>query len=310
MSARTVGLSLLIEPADGFGPVYSLIASATTRVDMTMYELDDMTAERDLVADAQRGVDVRVILDREYAGGTYNQAAYAYLSRHGVAVHWGPAGTIVHQKTIVVDGSTALIATFNLADTSDYYATTRDFGVIDSNPADVASIVRVFDSDWSGAAITIPPAADNGADLVWSPGSQAELISVIDGARHSLLVENEEMDDSWIISALRAAARRGVSVDVVMTADPSWNEAFDELAAASVHVRTLGRAPALYIHAKAIVADPDRPDGRLLVGSQNFSVSSLDYNRELSLITSSPSLVDSVAATIRSDFARGQPWTS
>jgi cardiolipin synthase A/B len=54
---------------------------------------------------------------------------------------------------------------------------------------------------------------------------------------------------------------------------------------------------ALYIHAEAIGADAGRPDRRALVGSQNFSVASLDYNRELSILTRNPSVVaDTVPA--------------
>jgi hypothetical protein len=185
--------------------------------------------------------------------------------------------------------------TLNL--TSEYYPTTRDFAVITTDQPDVAAIEQVFDTDWANSG---PPATgQTGQDLVWSPGAEPAVVSLIGSAQHSLLVENEEMDDPAITSALESAAQRGVNVEVVMTDSSSWTEAFDELTNAGVHVRTYSPDASLYIHAKVVVAD----DATLFLGSQNFSVSSLDYNRELGLITTDASLVGPVYQTVASDFA-------
>jgi phosphatidylserine/phosphatidylglycerophosphate/cardiolipin synthase-like enzyme len=299
---------LLVEPNDGFGAVYSFIVDARKSVDVEMYELNDQTVEEDLVSDERRGVAVRVLLDRAYAGASYNTAAFGYLTSHGVPVRWGPTSTTVHEKSVVVDGVTALIATFNLGDTSDYYATTRDFGVFDSNASDVHAISDVFNADWSGAAISEPPAPDDGADLVWSPGSEPVLAALIASARKTLLVESEEMDDTSIVSDLEAAARRGVNVEVVMTADPSWTRAFDDLERAGVHVATYSYDATPYIHAKVMVADAGAPGQQMFIGSENFSVSSLEYNRELGVTTKSAILIAPAARTVRSDFAGATPW--
>jgi uncharacterized protein YhjY with autotransporter beta-barrel domain len=58
--------------------------------------------------------------------------------------------------------------------------------------------------------------------------------------------------------------------------------------------------------------DPGYPDEQLELGSQNFSWASLQYNRELGvdLGAAQADIVDSVAATVRSDFAGGEPWTA
>jgi cardiolipin synthase len=303
-SAASAGrLRLLVEPGAGIGPIYRLITGARKSVDLTMYELRDATAEADLAADARRGADVRVLLDR-HLERSRNIAAYDYLAAHHVHVRWGPSGTTVHQKTLTVDDSASVIMTLNLV-TEDYPGT-RDFAVIDTSHADVAAIVATFDADFAGRAITPP----DGADLVWSPtNAQASVLAVIDGARHALAVEDEEMDDSAVTSALAAAARRGVSVKVVMTADAEWDAAFTELAKAGVHVRLYADdASALYIHAKVIVADAGRAGQRVLVGSQNFSVASLAYNRELGILTRSAGIVRTVSATVARDYAGGTPY--
>lgn len=292
--------SLLTEPRDGMGPIYSLMRSAQHQLDMTMYELSDDEAVSILESDAARGVVVRVLLDRAYAGGAENESAARNLAAHGVKVHWAYDGAIFHQKTITADEHTSAIMTLNL--TRRYYATTRDFAVITTDRADVAAIVHVFDSDW--AADRPPVSTEAGPNLVWSPGAEPALVRIIESARRSLLVENEEMDDGAIESALSAAARRGVRVDVVMTSDSSDLAELGQLAAAGVHVRTYPESASLYIHAKVIVADGERA----FVGSENFSVSSLDDNRELGIVLRARVLVASLSSTILHDFSGASPF--
>ena len=298
IAGRSASLRLLTEPASGIGPIYNLITGAKSSVDLTMYELADPTAEADLAADAARGVDVRVLLDR-HLEKSHNTSAYNYLSARRVHVRWAPAGTTYHQKTLTVDNATSVVMTLNLV-ASDYPGT-RDFAVIDTGHADVAAIVATFNADFAGRAIT-PPA---GADLVWSPtNAKREVLSVIDGAKHTLAVEDEEMDDPAVTAALAAAARRGVHVTITMTADRDWDQAFTELARAGAHIRLYpDNASALYIHAKAIVADAGRSGQRVLVGSQNFSVASLGYNRELGLLIGNARIVAAISATLARDYA-------
>ena len=120
-------LRLLIEPADGLTAIYKLITGARSSVNLTMYELRDTTAEKDLAADAARGVDVRVLLDR-HLEKSRNSATYSYLAAHKVHVAWASSGTTYHQKTLTVDGTTSVIMTLNMV--SADYPGTRDFAVI------------------------------------------------------------------------------------------------------------------------------------------------------------------------------------
>jgi phosphatidylserine/phosphatidylglycerophosphate/cardiolipin synthase-like enzyme len=298
---------LVTEPANGLSPIYGLITSAKHTLEMTMYELRDATAETDLARDAERGVKVEVVLDQNLAK-SFNTPAYDYLRSHGVSVHWAPPSyDVTHQKTVTVDGDVSAVMTLNL--TSEYYATSRDFALIDRDAADVGAIRAVFGDDFAGAPSSPEPA---GSDLIWSPGADERLVGIIGSARHTLYVENEEMSEYTIVDALAAAARRGVDVEVVMTYQSSWRSDFDKLAEAGVHVRTFSPDADLYIHAKVIDVDPGYPDEQLEIGSQNFSWASLEYNRELGvdLGPAQANIVDSVAATVRSDFAGGEPWTA
>jgi cardiolipin synthase A/B len=300
---RAGQLSLLVEPDAGMAPIYTLIASARSHLDLTMYELVDADAELALETAAGRGVVVRVVLDanREKAA---NLPAYDELTAMGVHVAWAdPRYAATHQKTLIVDRATALVMSLNM--TSRYYPTTRDFGVVDRIPSDVAAIEQVFDADFQHAKVT-PLAA---ADLVWSPKQSAPaLLSLIATARSQLLVENEEMADKQVIAALTNAAHRGVRVVVVMTEQQEWDAAFKTLTAAHVSVRVYASNAALYIHAKAIVADAGTPQQRAFIGSENFSVTSLNSNRELGLLTTDSAVVNGLATAIQRDAAGARAW--
>jgi phosphatidylserine/phosphatidylglycerophosphate/cardiolipin synthase-like enzyme len=298
---------VLAEPAAGIGRIYRLITGARHSVELTMYELRDATAERDLAADASRGVDVRVILD-QHLEKARNEAAYSYLTGHGVHVAWAPQSMTYHQKTLTIDGATSVIMTLNMV-TSDY-AGTRDFAVIDMHPADIAAIVATFSADFAGKGEGyIPP---NGSGLAWSPtNSQGLILSVINGATHTLTVENEEMGSGAVTSALVAAARRGVNVTITMTAQGSWDSAFRELVAAGAHVHTYpDTSGALYIHAKAVVADAGRAGQRVFVGSENFSTASLRRNRELGIDTTQAAVISAISAALARDYAGAAPFSS
>ena len=157
---------------------------------------------------------------------------------------------------------------------------------------------QTFNADWSGRRITAP----NGADLLWSPGSEQAQVSLIESAQGFLDIYNEEMDSTPIEQALEADAQRGVNVEVTMTYDSSWKGAFAQLSAAGVHIRTYSASAPLYIHAKMILTS-----SRVFLGSQNFSYTSLERNRELGLITPNPTIRASLRRTFDSDYAGARP---
>lgn len=104
--------------------------------------------------------------------------------------------------------------------------------------------------------------------------------------------------------ALIAAAKRGVDVELVLPTADSDDPSFQgndvpRLVANGVHVRYLG-AP--YVHAKLILAD-----GVLaVVGSQNFSATSLDKNREVGVVIADKTAIQALASTFGRDWAVGK----
>jgi phosphatidylserine/phosphatidylglycerophosphate/cardiolipin synthase-like enzyme len=297
------GDRLIVEPDAGMQPVYALLASPKRSLDLTIYELSDPTAEALIADDATRGVVVRVVLDHRLEAG-HNQAAYDYLASRQVQVRWSSARYFAtHEKAFVIDGSTAVVMSLNL--TSSYYASSRDVAVVDPDPRDAAAIDAVFVADFAGRP-TPTPAAD---DLVWSPQqSAADLVALIDHARTSIRLESEELNSPPVVDALRAAARRGVAVQIAMTYQADWLPAFRSLVDVGSHISLMYGENPLYIHAKLLIVDAGRPDQRAFVGSENISNASLFHDRELGVVLLQPALVDQLAKLVDSDLSAGRPF--
>ncbi|WP_344571218.1 phospholipase D-like domain-containing protein, partial [Kitasatospora viridis] len=295
--AATGTYSLVVLPDQGENAIYNFVNSATTSIDVTIYELRDTTLVNDLVAKQAAGVQVRVIIDPNHS--SVNSAAYSALQSGGVAVTYSSSSfTYTHQKTITVDGTKSYISTGNFDTT--YYATSRDYGVFDTDSADVSAIEAVFNADFAKTAIT-PSDGDN---LVWSPtDSQSRLLSLINGAQKSLDVEQEEFGDTALINAIVADMQRGVTVRVVAeNENNSYTTDLNQITSAGGTVTTYTSSTGYYIHAKAIVADYGTSTQKAFAGSENFSDNSLNHNRELGIITTDSGVVSGLETAISADF--------
>ena len=210
-----------------------------------------------------------------------------------------------HQKTVIIDGAKAVIMTANL--TSRYYATSRDFLVIDAERADVSAITAVFDADFHGK--TVRPG--DGSDLVWSPtDSEDRLLGLINGATSSLRIYSEEMGDRSVENALVKAAKRGVEVQVCGENESGeYDSAYAKLARAGIRISYYSSPAGFYIHGKVVEADYGTARAKIFIGSENFSSTSLNQNRELGLIISSHPVMSAVASTFAADFRNGTRWS-
>ncbi|MFG2786242.1 phospholipase D-like domain-containing protein [Streptomyces sp. NPDC048419] len=283
--------------SDGEPDIYDFINSATSSLDMTMYELEDTTAVSDLIALRNKGVTVRVVLDRQHKSA--DNSAYTSLTNAGVGVVWSSSSFVyTHQKTITVDGAKSLVLTGNL--TSQYYATGRDYGVFTDDTRDVAAIEKVFDADYAGTAVT----PTDGDHLLWSPtDSRNRLLSVINSATKTLDVEELEFSDSAVVDAIVARAKAGVAVRVVLETPGSYSSEVTAVKNAGGEVVGYSDPDGFYIHAKAMVADYGLSTQEVEAGSMNISSNSLSGNRELGIVLTGTGVAQSVATTVETTFA-------
>jgi len=304
-------------PQAGFTGFYAQINAARRSIDMEMYELNDPAAEQALGRAARRGVRVRVLLDRDYAGAHVNAAAYSYLHGHGVQVRWAPAHYIFHIKATSFDEETTDVSTGNL--TAEYYSSTRDATVIDTDPAQVDAVEQTFANDWNAAPGGTPRTQTVQAPgLIWSPNTdsgsaETAVVAEIAAASHSIEFESEELSDAPVYEALAADARRGVLCRIVMTDSSEWDTALAAVTHAGCRVHVFpDSAGALYIHLKLVLDDPGSSRQSLLIGSQNASWSSLHENRELGLLIRAAhggaDVISAVNAAFTSDYSASSAW--
>ncbi len=305
-SCGATGVQVFVEPDAGEAPVLHAIEGANVSLEVEVYLLTDRTVTNALEDAAARGVDVRVLLEPHPFGfGTVSaQKIIEALNAAGVhAQDSDPAYYYTHAKFLIVDGATLYVLTANLSRSGlggTSSGANREYGVITTNRQDVAEARAIFAADWSHA----PTPTLTDPRLVVSPvNARGTLTALIATAHRSLSVEDEEMYDTASEDALIAAARRGVDVEVVLpppSGSGSYASDVTRLLSGGVHVRYLG-AP--YVHAKLLIADGTAA----FVGSENFSATSLDQNRELGIIVSDPHALVTLGATFAQDWSLGSP---
>ncbi len=298
-------LQLFIEPDDGVRPITDAIRSARRAIWIEVYILTDTPVIDALENAANRGLDVRVMLEPhpfEFSPVSVQQTLDR-LKAAGIHVsQTSPAFQLTHAKIMLIDGSSLFLMTANLSKAAlggSKGSANREYVLEDTESQDIQEIQNIFMADWNRRA---PVLSD--ANLLVSPiNARVKLLALINSARSSLQIENEEMQDQQIEDALAQAARRGVSVKVVLPA-PAGGQ--NNNAAGVALLRKAGAAVRfdthLYMHAKLMIID----GARAYVGSENFSAASLDRNRELGLIVAAPEIIQRLATTFLNDYTASQ----
>jgi phosphatidylserine/phosphatidylglycerophosphate/cardiolipin synthase-like enzyme len=232
-------------------------------------------------------------------GDRANDESYNAFETAGVKVQWSnPNFYVTHEKSIVVDGTAALVATFNLHE--KYFSLTRDYGIITYNPVKAAQITEVFEADWEHRDWT----CSIYEGLLWSnSNSRYHMAEFIDTAKVRLDIQHPKYVDAVILDHIAAAADRGVKVHVLCGGKHGISEwdILDTFAS----LRTLRRFGVkvhkqknLRVHAKLLIAD----SSHVLLGSMNIDRSAFDMRRELGITTSDPDVVARLKQVFDSDW--------
>ena len=345
--ATTTTMTLVTVPDDTYNAaspntmaqVDNFVLSATSTIDMTIYELTDTALINDLVTQCKtNGLTVRVILDNseKSTNTTASNALNATTATHCSAIFSNTHFPNTHEKSIVIDSAIpskaqVLISTGNFevgstnscgtGCTYNYYATGRDFQVYENDANDVAAVEATFNEDFAFPAGTTYPTSPHfvpstGDDLVWSPtgdgaNSRPAILSVINGATSTLILDQEEMSDSAIISALAAQASATPPISVKLTI-PTGELSSGNLSTLKTAGVKINEYPAsgnyLYVHAKVVLADAGTAAEKVYLGSENMSTNSLSSNRELGIIltdataSNASSIISTLNTKLTNDF--------
>ena len=297
---NVVSHRLIILPDDTADAIIDPINAACHSLNIRMFLFTDPTLLNAVIAAKRRGVHVRVMLNPARRDGTSdNDVTRKALQAAGVAVKDSSTEfAVTHQKSMVIDNRVGFIESLNW-ETRDL-TETRDYAVETTKRSEVAEMVRCFDADWAERPFT----PETGSQLIWCPNNGRQRIAdFIDGAKHTLWLQNERYQDMVIIERLVRAVNRGVRVHIMARElhKLKRKKLFEGVSGLRIvhdvgaKVRTLKH---LKLHGKIMVAD----DSRAIVGSINLSPGSFDDRRELAIETSSDHVVRRLVDTARHDW--------
>ena len=308
MVAVGSGQRLLVMPDDGGAAVVELIDQANQELLLKQFKLQSEQIEQALFRARERNVRVRVMLNPHTSGGDrWNDEAFALLQGRGIEVVWtSECFPVTHEKSIVIDGQAALIATFNLSE--KYFTETRYYGVISTDPMVVEQVRAGFEADWHRSFFV--PRLDVG--LVWSNAhSRGQMARVIDAAQRTLWIQHPKFVDAVILERIVAARDRGVKVRVLCGGKhglSDWDvyDTFSSLRVMELFGVKIRRQKHLKLHAKLILVDGKAA----MTGSMNIDRSAFDVRRELGIEIDCPQVVARLAATFEADWQGSKKYSA
>ncbi len=145
----TVQLSdnnLVVSPVNARNDLTTLISSAQQSLIIEAEELYDTNIAQAIAADAQRGVQVQVVLPTPQTQPDSNSNGIAIIKAAGAQVKEDPQ-LIMHAKMLVVDGKQAFVGSENFSTAS--LDSNRELGLLLSDPQIISTLQQTFDQDWS-----------------------------------------------------------------------------------------------------------------------------------------------------------------
>lgn len=297
MSSR----SLIVMPDDTGKPLVDAIDGARQSIRIKIFLFSDPSLLAAVIAAHRRGVAVRVMLNPARRGGEpENEATRKALEEAGVAVlDTNPAIDLTHEKSMVVDDTTAFIQSLNW-ETKNLTAT-RDYAVVTSHRHEVDEVAACFDADWARQDFN-PGEASH---LIWcNINGRNRVAHFIDQASSSLFLQNERYQDEVIIERLVRAAARGVKIHIL--ARPAHTLKKGKLVEGVEGLRILHdlgakvhKLKGLKLHGKMMLAD----GARALVGSINLAPGSFDTRRELAIVVHDEPVVKRLEQFVHLDWS-------
>lgn len=273
-----------------------LIERAQQQVDVAAYQLNLPTVTDALLRAHRRGVQVRLVTDREYE----DEEMIARLRRAGVPVTVRPKdGGIMHNKFVVVDGSWVWSGSWNLTENCTYRNNNNAVLIASRHLAEdyAVEFEELFQGQFGPTSPRNTPyptvmieVLEKGArilvEVYFAPEDKVadHLIPVLAGARRSVRFMAFSFTNDRIGGTLIDLARRGVSVEGVMEDRGTETQftAYGLLQNAGIPVWKDGN-PYL-LHHKVFIVDEEI----VVLGSYNFSSNADRENDENLLIIHDP----------------------
>ena len=254
---------LVLAPAARRDAVLQLMRSAQRRLALSLFRCDDFSILDEVAAAVKRNVAVQVLMTRRARGWKRRLEELGALLRSIGADVQPYRGPVVkyHAKYIVADDGPALVSSLNF--TRKCFEHTCDFLVFSDRSEVVSGLKILFENDCRSPSAPLPAMTDR---LIVGPENARERFTrLIHGARTSIRIIDHRVTDPAILSLLCQKQNEGVAVQV------------------------LGGGPmgGLISHGRMMLID----NAAAAVGSIHLSPQSLDWRREVAIVTEEPEVV-------------------
>ena len=297
--------SLIVLPDDSAKPILDAINGAAKSLRVKMFVFSDPELLKGVLAARKRGLNVRVMLNpARRSGEEDNEKTRKTLTTGGVDVlDSNPLYDVTHEKSMVVDDTHAFVKSLNWQ--TKNLTETRDYAVVTSHAHEVDEIIQCFEADWSRQDFQ----SSEGSHLIWCKGNGRDRIAAfIDGAKHSLFLQNERYQDPIIIEHLVRAQMRGVKVHIMSR--PPHTLKKEKLIEGVGGLRVMDdvgikvrKMKHLKLHGKMLLAD----GLRAIVGSINLAPGSFDSRRELAIEVHDDEVVSRLHKVVQHDWKHSHP---
>jgi cardiolipin synthase len=276
-------VQLIVQPEAGISPIVTAIRRAKRHIAICIFRFDRQEVEQALADAVRRRVRVRALIAHTNRGGDAKlRKLEQRLLDAGISVTRSDDNLLrYHGKYLVVD-DTLHVFGFNL--TKLDIDKSRSFGISTRDKRTVQEALKLFNADV--ARKVYQPAKSN---LVVSPETSREMLAAfIKGAKKSLAIYDEKINDPAMVKLLKERAAKGVRVRVLGKLKGPNGDVVD---------RSL---KPLRLHVRAIIRD----GSHAFVGSQSLRKLELEKRREVGLLVKNPAVTRKLLQVFLADWER------
>lgn len=290
------------------------IDAATQSVELVTFEYNLRAIAEALVRARQRGVNVRLALDRETVASPPIARWAGIVEDAGIPISWQNSEDFMHSKFVIVDKRLVWTGSWN-ATINDTYRNNNNLlritipGIVANYSAEFEQMfARAFGNDKQ--SLTPNPVVNTASATIetyFSPQDRAvgRIVERIDGAVEQVRFLAFSYTSEPIAEAMISRLESGIAVSGVMESRNAGGTGakFETLRDNGVEVLEDGNCYTM--HHKVIIID----DRTVITGSYNFSRSAEEYNDENFLIIDDPAIARQYIEEFERVFAQAQDPT-
>lgn len=300
--------ALVVFPDDSRQSLIDLIEHAQSTIGIASHRLSDTDLLQALSHAANRGVRVRVLLER-YPGPVAGEQIAPALDATGleallrgahIFVAWSQRSSDrMRANTMIIDSAIASISSCDF--TTERMTSSRCLNVITQDSIVCAEIRDVFEADWANTTPSF-----HAPQLLWAPEhARTQLVSLISKARRSISVETADLEEPSLIHALSLTARKGIVVKVLTQDNQERLQRghLTELRASGVIVRTVPWS----INANMMLFDAGLASPAASISTFAFNTADVDESRGLGIVVRDAARMDKLQKVFDADWKSTTP---